>query len=180
MNDSNSDHLLNGYDPLRESYGRSSGVTVDYRGWLIGVACWDGILPVCILATPQVALSLGANRSVIEFLAITMPVLAFFVRIVMGRRRIVANHCGPLLRCCQFVVFFLAAIHLVCVDALMLVSMEMNNGRLWANQADLVVWIILLSTYFLAMLFVLYPGRSTATRKPAPAKRVASPVASKP
>lgn len=148
------------FDPLPGQIdGASSGGTVNYRGWLVSVVCWDGILPVCILATPQLALSLGVDRPVIESLSITMPIVAFFVRIEVGRRRIAGNHCAPILRCFQFVVFFLAAVHLVCIDALMLVSMEMYNGRLWANPADLIVWCILLSIYFFAMVFALYPGR---------------------
>ena len=148
--------LNNDFDSL-PGHGR----TVDYRGWLVSVLCWDGILPICILATPQLAISLGAGRPVTEFLSISMPIVAFFVRIEVGRRRIVANQGGSILRCFQFVVFFLAAVHLVCIDTLMLVSMEMNNGRLWANQADLLVWCILLLIYFLAMLFALYPGRTS-------------------
>jgi hypothetical protein len=150
---------MNG-DAQKQDFGESSGGTIDFRAWLMGVVGWDGILPVSVLATPQLTLAFGAGRSLTEFLAVTMPLLAFFVRLIAGHRRIVANYCGPVLRCCQFAVFFLAAVLLVCIDTLMLVAMEMNNGRLWANQADFLVWIILLSFYFLAMLFVLFPGRS--------------------
>lgn len=138
----------------------SAAVGVDYRRWLTSVLCWDGVLPILILATPQVALVCGAGRDWIEFLAITMPTLAFFVRIAVGYRRLAANRCGAILRSVQAVVFFLAAVLLVCIDALMLVSMEMNNGWLWANDADLLVWIGLLAVYFAAMLFALYPGRT--------------------
>lgn len=158
-------NLTNEYDPLHSGNDRSAGGTVDYFGWLIGLVSWDGILPVCVLAIPQVALSLGANRSTTEVLAVTMPLLAFFVRIPLGFRHIAANHCGPIMRCCQFVVLFLAAIYLVCIDALMLLSMEMNNGRLWANQGDVVALVLLLSVYFTAMLFALYPGRSPETKR---------------
>ncbi|MDA1053474.1 MAG: hypothetical protein O3C40_23745 [Planctomycetota bacterium] len=165
-----------GYDRLQEDYDRSSRGTVDYRGWLIRLVCWDGILPADVLAAPQVALSLGADRSTTEFLAIAMPLLAFFIRIPMGFRHIATNHCGPILSCCQFVVFFLSAIYLVCIDALMLFSMEMNNGRLWANQGDLVALIILLSIYFLAMLFALGPGRSPAIDPAVPGTETGRPT----
>lgn len=136
---------------------------VNYRGWLVSVFCWDGILPAGVLAIPCMALSLGADRSLTEFLAVSMPLLAFFVRIPVGFWRIGENQCGPILQCCQFTVFFLAAILLVCLDALTIVEMEMNNGRLWANEADLVALIILWSAYFFAMLFVLFPGRAPAS-----------------
>ncbi len=139
---------------------RPSRGVVHYRAWLTGVICWDGLLPMCILTAPQAALALGANRDQTEFLAVSMPVLAFFVRIFVGGRRIASNHCGPILRSLQFAVFFLAAVLLVCIDTCMLIMMELNNGRIWATAADLFVWLALLSVYFLAMLFALYPGRS--------------------
>ena len=161
VNDSYNGHLIDGHDSQRRDRGSPSSCgTVNYRGWLAGVVGWDGILRVCVLATPQVARYLGADQSLTELLSITAPLLAFFVRIPVGCRRIAKNHGGPILRCCQFTVFFLAAVLLVCIDTLMLVAMEMYNDRLWANEADLVAWTTLLSVYFLAMLFALYPGRS--------------------
>lgn len=139
---------------------------VDYLSWIAGVVCWDGVLPVVVLAIPQLAIFLGADRAMTEFLSVGTPLLAFFIRIEAGRRHIAANHCGSLLRACQYTVFFFAAVLLVCIDTLMLLAMEMNNGRLWANQTDLLVWAGLLSTYFLAMLFALFPGRRLDRQDP--------------
>lgn len=151
----------NGFENSQEDFDHQSRVgTVNYRGWLVSVFCWDGILPAGVLGIPQMALSFGADRSLVELFSITMPILAFFIRIPFGFWRIGTSHCGPILRCCQFVVFFLAAVFLVCLDTMTILAIEMNNGRLWANQADFVAVILLWSVYFLAMLFVLYPGRS--------------------
>jgi hypothetical protein len=161
MKSDNSRLWKNGSNQFQTGFDRRSpGRRINIRGWFVNVFCWDGILPAGVLLVPQAALWLGANRAISEFLAITMPVLAFFVRIPIGFLRIAASHCGPLMRCFQFVVFFFAAIFLVCLDALSILSMEMNNGRLWANEADLAALIILWSVYFLAMLFVLFPGWS--------------------
>jgi hypothetical protein len=57
-------------------------------------------------------------------------------------------------------VFFFAAVLLVCIDTLMLLAMEMNNGRLWANRGDMITMLVLMGVYFTAMLFAFYPGRS--------------------
>lgn len=137
--------------------------SVDYRGWLLRVFCWDGILPAGVLALPQTAMALGADRLTVEFLSVTMPLLAFFIRIPFGFRRIGKSFCGPILQGCQFVVFFLAAVFLVGLDAMTILALDMNNGRLWLNQADFIAFIVLWSAYFLAMLFVFYPGRSPVT-----------------
>ena len=133
---------------------------VSLVSWLWVVFCWDGVLPVFVLMVPQVALKLGAGPDTAEVVAIVTPVVAFFVRIVIGFRRMARSHCGSVLRFFQFVVFFFAAVLLVCIDTLMLLAMEMNNGRLWANRGDMLVMLMLLGVYFAAMLFAFYPGRS--------------------
>ncbi len=134
--------------------------TVDYRGWLIGVINWDGVLPICVVALPQIAMAYGAKQSVTESLSIAAPVLAFFVRMYVGYRRIAANHCGPLLRCAQFAVFFLTAMYLVCLDTVVLITLEMRNGRLVETVGELGELAVLFSFYFFGMLLALYPGRS--------------------
>ena len=133
---------------------------INYAGWLWLVFCWDGLLPICVLSIPQLALKFGADRDTVEGLAIVTPILAFFVRLFIGVRKLSRNQCGPTLRCFQFAVFFLAAILLVCIDSLMILSMEMNDGKLWANPGDMIVMLILLAVYFSTMLFVFYPGRT--------------------
>lgn len=124
------------------------------------VICWDGLLPVCVLSVPQLAMKFGAGRNEYETLAIVTPILAFFVRLFVGIRKLSGNHCGPTLRTFQFAVFFLAAILLVCIDSLMILSIEMNNGKLWANRGDMIVMSALLAVYFSAMLFAFYPGQT--------------------
>jgi hypothetical protein len=133
---------------------------INYAGWLWLVFCWDGLLPMCVLSIPQLALNFRADRDTVEGLAILTPVVAFFVRLFIGVRKLSRNHCGPTLRCFQFAVFFLAAILLICIDSLMILSMEMNDGKLWANPGDMIAMFALLGIYFSAMLFAFYPGRT--------------------
>ena len=134
--------------------------SINYAGWLWLVFCWDGLLPMCVLSIPQLALKFGADRGTSETLAIVTPILAFFVRLFIGVRKLSRNQCGPTLRCFQFAVFFLAAILLVCIDSLMILSIEMNDGKLWANPGDMTFMFALLAVYFSAMLFAFYPGRT--------------------
>lgn len=108
---------------------------------------------MCVLSVPQLALKFGADRDTGEMLAILTPVVAFFVRLFIGLRKLSRNHCGATLRFFQFTVFFLAAILLVCIDSLMILSMEMNDGALWAHPGDMMVMLVLLAIYFSAMLF---------------------------
>lgn len=137
--------------------------SVNYAGWLWLVVCWDGLLPMCVLSIPQLALKFGADRGAGEALAILTPIVAFFVRLFIGFRKLSRNQCGPTLKFFQFTVFFLAAILLVCIDSLMILSMEMNDGELWANPGDMIVMFALLAVYFSAMLFAFYPGRTLET-----------------
>lgn len=131
--------------------------SINYAGWLWLVFYWDGLLPMCVLSIPQLALKFGADRGTSETLAILTPIVAFFVRLFIGIRKLSRNHCGPIL---HFLQFFVAAILLVCIDSLMILSMEMNDGKLWANPGDMIVMFALLAVYFSAMLFAFYPGRT--------------------
>ena len=134
--------------------------SINYGGWLWLVFCWDGLLPMLVLSIPQLALKSGADRGTSEALAILTPIIAFFVRLCIGIRKLSRNHCGPILQVFQFAVFFLAAILLVCIDSLMVLSMEMNDGEFWTNPGDMIVMFALLAVYFSAMLFAFYPGRT--------------------
>lgn len=136
---------------------RKPGIRVG--AWLWQVFFWDGVLPVVVLWIPQFARNLQADRDVVEGLAIVLPILAFFVRLAIGYRKLARNHCGPLLKTLQFGVFFMAAILLVCVDSLMILAMEMNAGAQGLTPEYMLVFSGLFAIYFLAMLFVFYPGR---------------------
>ena len=126
--------------------------------WLLAVALWDGLLPVGIVLLPAlVQLVIPNRREPIEVIAVLVPMVAFFVRIVVGSRRIRSNHCARWFQILQFLGFGLGALILVLLDAVLILSHIMPAGAF--ASADYAVFAIMFAIYYLLMLFAMYPGR---------------------
>lgn len=132
---------------------------VNYGRWLFQVIAWDGLLPAAVVLAPWGIQWVFPNRpGMIEIAGVTIPIVAFFVRVAAGRRHISSNHCGGILRCLQYIVFGLACLVLLLVDAFVILSHIVPQG-VAANEEDLMILAWLLSLYLLAMTFALFPGR---------------------
>lgn len=126
--------------------------------WLFRLFAWDGLLPLSIWMTPVVLQLLFPNNNhVIEITAIALPIAAFWVRYVVGRRYIRANGCGPIMRRFQTVIFCAAIFLLVLIDSLMILFQEFAKGPFLDLEA-LVIMSVPYSIYLCAMAFALYPG----------------------
>jgi hypothetical protein len=66
------------------------------------------------------------------------------------------------MKCAQFIVFGCAALSLVCIDALLILSLVMPRGALWQTETDRILWVVVVSVYLLAMTFAMYPGKTEA------------------
>jgi len=131
---------------------------IDFAGWLVRLLTWDGALPVCILVVPSIIERIVPNRGAIEFAAVALPILFFFVRIVTGCRHIDANNCSRAFQRVQVWALVLAVFILVFFDAIMILSHVMPKGAL--GRGDLVIFAVMLSVYFVPMAVAMYPGRA--------------------
>ena len=142
---------------------------VDVGSWLLTVATWDSLLPLCVLTVPYlIGILVPNNRGAIEVAATVMPITAFFIRFVVGRRHIASNQCGVIVRRVQLCFLGLGIVVLVLIDAVLILSHVMPKGAAWNNPTDRMVWAVLGSVYLISMTVAMYPGRTTAIRSPYP------------
>ena len=129
------------------------------RRWLIRLIAWDGVLPAVVWSVPFVIHALMPNcRGAVEICAVVLPIVAFFVRFVMGCRVIDSNHCGTLLRRIQVVVLCIGILPLLLIDVFMVLANVMPQGAVIATWEDLIVLAVLYTIYFSAMAIAMYPG----------------------
>ena len=118
------------------------------------------MLPIGIALVPYAIEWLLPNRrGAIEIAAVTLPIAAFFARIVAGRRHITANNCSARFRQFQFVVFGFAVFMLVFFDAVLMLSHIMPPGAPGASWTELIVLGTIAMTYLALMAIAMYPGR---------------------
>ncbi len=128
--------------------------------WLLRVIAWDGLLPVVVWGAPWAAQWLApGDRGLMEILGVMLPLGALFVRYFIGARQIAANRCKPTVRRLQILALCLGIFMLVLIDSMMILSLEMPPGALFATTTDLIVWGVLYAVYILTMLVAMYPGR---------------------
>src|ERR1039457_3036252 len=108
---------------------------LDVTWWLLRVVAWDGLLPVgVVLAASLIALlllnNLGFHAMSIILLTsfILLPVSAFLIRYIAGRRQISRNNCSESTRERQFVVFVFGIFILALVEAWLIFLHLFPNG----------------------------------------------------
>lgn len=112
-----------------------------YSNWFWTVLCWDGLLPVTVIAAPHlVSLLLPRRPGALEMTFVVVPIVAFLIR---------ASHGAKLLRggnmhVWQIVVFGLAIFLLFVLDAMFIMIYMVKNG------VPIAAW------YTLAVLYLIY------------------------
>jgi hypothetical protein len=135
---------------------------VNYRFWLLRVITWDAILPVVVAVVPAVIIFFFPNRrGFIEITSVTLPVGAFLLRSITGKRQIARNRCSQAVRTFQFCVFVIGILPLVLVDCFMVLSHLMPDGALFATKTDRLVLAVLAAIYLVCMVVAMYPGSDT-------------------
>ena len=131
----------------------------NYWLWFCHVAGWDGCLPSLMYVLPALAREwLPQPRGVIEWSAVVLPIVAFCLRCCFGIARISSNDCSMVLRQAQGMVFAAAAMSLIMIDAVFILSNAMPANFLFESTGDTAVWICLGTAYLAAMAFAMYPG----------------------
>ena len=124
-----------------------------FRQWALNIFCWDGVLPLVVCVAPLVVkLLFPARQGVSELTFIVIPVMAFMIRYVHGRKY---RRPGEFL-IWQTVLFFVAIFLLFVLDAALAMMHLVQNGApldAWAT------WGALYGVYLLIMAVAIYPTR---------------------
>jgi hypothetical protein len=137
-----------------------SAGTLDYRSWFIRVISWDAILPFCMFFMPTlIEFCFPNQRGVMEITAVTLPILAFMLRVRAGWRHIMTNRCSVVVQHLQFFVFCLGILPLVLIDCFMILSHLMPQGPLNVSQDGMLLLAIVFAVYLMIMTVAMYPGR---------------------
>jgi hypothetical protein len=137
---------------------------VNYRSWLLRVLTWDTLLPACVGLVPLgVELVFPNHRSVMEVVAVTLPIVAFFLRLRAGKRQIDSNRCSEAVRGIQSCTFVLGIMPLILVECFMVLSHLMPKGAVF-TKAELPVWAGIFIIYMMSMVVAMYPGPSESNR----------------
>lgn len=124
--------------------------------WMLHLFGYDGVLPATVLLLPGlVRLVLGAGV-VIEFIAVVLPIVAFFVRSAVGLRNIEKNACGGLFRALQKAALFLGLLLLLLVDGFLILTWRMPANAL--EKGDYVFTAALYGCYLILMAVASFPG----------------------
>jgi hypothetical protein len=131
---------------------------VRFGAWFGKVLAWDGLMPLGVLLVPRgLTLVLPPDSRIIDIIAVILPIVAFSLRIHVGRRHIAANYCGTVARGFQYVVFSFGILVLVPIDCLTVLSPVLPGG-LFANPQDAEITVIMFSIYLTSMIIAMYPG----------------------
>lgn len=126
--------------------------------WIFSVVKWDGILPAIVWSIPTLVRALFPNqRGPVEVVAIVLPIFAIVFRFYLGKRVIVSNNCGTVMRCLQMVALCVGIFFFFVVDALMILVQIMPPAAP-LQARELAVLVVLFSIYFGIMLIAMYPG----------------------
>jgi hypothetical protein len=135
---------------------------VNYGFWLLRVITWDTILPVVVALVPAAIIFLFPNRrGFVEIISVTLPVGAFLLRVINGKRQITTNRCSEAVRTFQFCVFVFGILPLVLVECFMVLSHLMPDGALFATKTDRMILAVLAAIYLACMVVAMYPGSET-------------------
>lgn len=133
---------------------------VNHRAWLTHLMFWDVLLPLSVSTVPWLVHWWFQNAHAIEAIAVVMPIVAFLTRMNVGGRRITYNRCGAFLKCLQFVVFGVAALLLIGVEALLVLMLLIPMGAMQPTETDLIILSSIAVGYLLIMTFATFPGRT--------------------
>jgi hypothetical protein len=135
---------------------------VNFGFWLLRVITWDAILPLVVALVPTLIILIFPNRrGFIEITSVMLPVGAFLLRAINGKRQIARNRCSQTVRAFQFCVFVVGILPLVLLDCVMILSHLMPDGAFLATTTDRLVLAVLVAIYLVSMIVAMYPGSAT-------------------
>jgi hypothetical protein len=159
-------------DPDAEQFVSS----VNYALWFWRIISWDALLPAAMILAPFAIRWVVPNRQgFMEIAAVTLPILAFFLRVSAGKRQIAHNRCSMKVRRIQFGVFCVGIFPLVLFDCFMMLGALAGNGR--PDDDTIKALAVMIGIYLSAMTLAMYPGRASGPpqiqSEPVPTARTA-------
>ena len=138
---------------------------VDIGLWVLRVCAWDGLLPACVLFVPiLVHVLLPNNRGLIDFVGLTFPVGAFFIRLFVGTRHIWSNGCSNAFREVQACLLYLGVFVFVLVDTMLILSHEVQG--VFANRDDNITMVVCVSIYLVCLVSQCTPDEASRATVP--------------
>lgn len=136
---------------------------VDYGLWLRRVATWDGVLPACVAAAPCVIRMLVRGQlgvAVAMIAAVTLPAVAFELRLLYGRNRIASNYCSTSVRRLQSYALYIGLFTLALIDFILFYCQAITGGKakIFEGTSDWIGFALCVAIYVTAMVFAMYPG----------------------
>jgi hypothetical protein len=146
-------HLFSHFD-CREA---ASQRTRQLWEWALSLISWDGILPIAVLATPNLMRLLLPNLNpVLAFMAVFGPVIALSIRFVIGWGRMRSGRAYVW----QLIVFTVAISSLFLCEAFIL-NDQFGGGPKIADPPALLVMFLV---YLIMMAIALFPFCSLVTK----------------
>ena len=130
---------------------------INYGVWLWRVISWDTLLPAAMIFAPSAILWVAPNRQgFMEIAAVSLPIVAFFLRVSAGRRQIAKNQCSTRVRRIQFGIFCVGIFPLVLFDCFMILGELANVGPGW-DYDTVIALAVMIAIYLSAMVIAMFP-----------------------
>jgi hypothetical protein len=124
-----------------------------YYQWLLNILGWDGLLPVAVVAAPNlVALLFPGRQGALELTFVVVPIAAFLIRMANGVNRLRRGE----FYFWQALLFGVAIFFLVGLDAALIMFHLINGGvgvGAWCALGGLYL------VYLTMMAIALFPWR---------------------
>lgn len=134
--------------------GAASEESQRIRGWALSLLCWDGLLPLAVIAAPKVVqFAMPMRQGALEITFVVVPVAAFVLRFVNGHMRFQSGQ----MYLWQLAVFYLAIFLLFIIDA-MLTMAQMVNGPVTSETVQCLCAMYLI--YLVLIAVALFPARA--------------------
>ncbi len=134
---------------------------INTRRWFLTVIVWDGILPAFVVLVPSLFVALAPNgrSAAIEYSVMTIPFIAFFIRIAIGVRHITLNSCSEAVSAFQFFVFLIGIVVLLSLDGELIIAIHAGVQAVVTNSDDTIWLVAMFLVYLAAMVVAMFPGQ---------------------
>jgi hypothetical protein len=132
--------------------------TAQLRDWALSVFCWDGLLPVAVIAIPNLTKFVLPNWQFgLAMVAIFSPVVAFSVRFAYGWARMRRGQAYIW----QTIIFTVA------ISALFLCEAFILNDQFGGGPkiAEPTVLLVMFALYFTTVAIALFPFRVASSNR---------------
>jgi len=139
---------------------------VIYALWFWRIISWDTLLPAAMILAPfAIRWAVPNRQGFMEIAAVSLPILAFFLRLRVGKRQIANNQCSTMMRRIQFGIFCVGIFPLVLFDCFIMLGAFANAGP-GPDNDTIKALAVMIGIYLTAMTLAMYPGQRIEPTSP--------------